>query len=217
MKTQHYLLVIAFVILNSVSAKATEKDYKNKMEKELRGLDEIKGKEEWIKKANAFGQITEVHPDEWLPLYYQSYSYLQAGMVEQDLKKADLQYDLALSYIEKAETIEKSNSEINTLKSWILSMKIPVDPMTRGYEFGMLSNQLLSAAMMQDATNPRPYLLKGITAFYTPEEFGGSKKVAKEVLNESLKKFAVFKPSSPIMPVWGLKDVKEMLIELENE
>ena len=217
MKMTHKILLIAFLAITTISAEATEKTYINEMEKAVKGLEEITGKENWIKKANAFGKISDVYKGEWLPMYYQSYTFLQAGMEEQDLKKADLQYDLALLYIEKAEALEKSNSEISTLKSWILSMKITVDPMTRGYEFGMLSNQLLSAAMMQDATNPRPYFLQGIIALYTPEEFGGSKKAAKKLLNESIEKFAAFKPSSSIMPSWGLKDAKELMNELENE
>ncbi len=216
MKIQQKFRLFIFIGLLTISAKASEKGFNKDMEKELQGLDETKGKENWLQKATVFGNISEVHPGEWLPYYYQSYSYLQAGMLEQDLKKADLQYDVALRNIEKADALEKSNSEILTLKSWILSMKLTVDPMNRGYEYGRKSNQLLGEAMDLDPDNPRPYFLKGISAFYTPEEFGGSKKVAKDLLNESIQKYKSFKPKSSIMPVWGLKEAEELLMEMEK-
>lgn len=216
MKIQHKILLLITLVASTLSAQASEKAFKNEMEKVLQGLEETKGKENWLQKATLFGNISDVHTGEWLPLYYQSYSYLQAGMLEQDLKKADPLYDIALRNIEKAESLEKSNSEILTLKSWILSMKLTVDPMNRGYEYGMKSNQLLGEAMDLDPDNPRPYFLKGISAFYTPEEFGGSKKAAKDLLNESIQKYHAFKPKSSIMPAWGLKEAKELLMEIEK-
>ncbi len=212
----HKILLITTLVISTISAKATERSFIKDMEKALQGLEATKGKDNWLQMAEEFGNISETQPDEWLPYYYQSYSYLQAGMLEQDLKKADLHYDVALRNIEKAEALEKSNSEILTLKSWILSMKLTVDPMNRGYEYGMKSNQLLGEAMDLDPENPRPYFLKGISAFYTPEEFGGSKKVAKDLLNESIQKYTAFKPKSSIMPVWGLNEANELLLEMEK-
>jgi hypothetical protein len=69
----------------------------------------------------------------------------------------------------------------------------------------------METAMQQDATNPRPYLLKGQNLKYTPEQFGGGCKTAKPLLQTAADKFASFKPASDISPNWGMDRVNALL------
>ena len=89
------------------------------------------------------------------------------------------------------------------MKSFINSMKISVDPMTRGQKLGMQSAMLNARAMELDKDNPRAYLLKGSGLMYTPAQYGGGKDKALPVLEEAVAKFKSFKPKSSIMPHWG--------------
>ncbi len=87
-----------------------------------------------------------------------------------------------------------------------------VDPMTRYMEYGRISNEEIEAAIMQDPANPRPYYLKGQMLKYTPEQFGGGCKIAKDQLALALIKFSTFKPLSELHPNWG-KERTQMILE----
>ncbi len=208
-------LIIVLVLLSATCVQATDKSYFQQMEKEVAALQKTQTKDEWLNKVAVFKKIAEGNKEEWLPGYYIAYSFLKAGMEDKNPSDADVYYDQALESIKIIEQLSSANSEISALKSWILSMKISIDPMGRGYALGAEANTLLSAAIVQDANNPRPYLLKGLAALYTPEEYGGSKKIAKELINESINKFTTFHPENSIMPNWGLEKAKKILEELK--
>ena len=70
-------------------------------------------------------------------------------------------------------------------------------------KYGGIANQAIEKAIMLNAENPRAYLQRGISLFYTPEMFGGGKDKAMPVLEMAGKKFAAFKPASSIEPNWG--------------
>ncbi|MBL0340323.1 MAG: hypothetical protein IPP71_04980 [Bacteroidetes bacterium] len=215
MKNFKQILIALMMLTIPVLVNASDKTFIKQMEKEISGMEKISGMDSWLNQAGVFEKISKENSGEWLIFYYESYAYLKAGMEAKENIQADRYYDQSLLILEKAVTLSPANSEISTLKSWIISMKISIDPMARGYELGMQANQLLSAAIIQDATNPRPYLLQGLAAMYTPEEYGGSKKVAADLLNQSIQKFAEFKSASSIMPSWGLDKAKQTLKEVQ--
>ena len=214
MKTVFALITMLILVPAAVSAQ--NKKYESMMQREIKSMDQLKSEQEWVDASSQFATISNENASEWLPSYYQGYTLLKAGMSTNENSKADEYFDKALSALDKSEAISKSNSEISTLRSWILSMKISIDPVSRAYELGMQANTLLSAAIIQDASNPRPYLLQGLAALYTPEEYGGSKKKAAELLKSSIEKFETFKPTSSLMPVWGLEKAKSALEACNN-
>ena len=83
--------------------------------------------------------------------------------------------------------------------------------MQRWKEYGQESSNNMDAAIAQDATNPRPYFLKGLGLKYTPEQFGGGCKTAKPQLQIALDKYATFKPGSDISPNWGKESVENLI------
>ena len=152
---------------------------------------------------NGFERIGNANPKEWLPLYYQSFCEVMIGMMKPENSKKDEYYDKAEAIINKADSVKPDNSEIYVMKSFITSMKISIDPQSRGQKLGMKSGMLLGKAMQLDPENPRVYFLKGQGLLYTPEQFGGGKDKAIPVLEAAVVKFRKFKPSSSIMPNWG--------------
>lgn len=210
------LFVIAFVMF-TVSTHAQEnKKFIGAMEKNLATFKEAKTAEDFTKSANAFERIASAETKEWLPNYYAALSHLLAGMQQTDKIKMDEYYDKAMGLADKSDEISKDNSEIYALKAWITSMKISIDPMTRGQELGMQSGMLTSMAMKLNPENPRPYMLKGMGLMYTPEQFGGGKDKALPVLETAIEKFKNFKPSSSIMPIWGQEQAEKSLEECKK-
>ena len=95
----------------------------------------------------------------------------------------------------------------------IASSRLMADPMSRYMEYGPLSTSYLDESIKFDASNPRPYLLKGQGLRYTPEQFGGGCEAAKPHLNTAMEKFTAFKPASDLHPNWGEFIVKGLLDE----
>ena len=80
-------------------------------------------------------------------------------------------------------------------------------------KFGGESAKYLAQAKAMNPNNPRIYFLQGQSAFYTPEQFGGGKKVALGLFQTSVDKFGSFKPKSELMPTWGKEAAVKMLEE----
>ena len=138
------------------------------------------------------------------------------GLKQTDNLKKDEYFDKAESLIDKADSIQKDNSEIFVVKSFITSLKISVDPQSRGQRLGMKSGMLLGKALQLDPENPRAYFLQGQGLMFTPEQFGGGKDKAIPALETAMKKFAKFKPTSSIMPNWGEVRCKAALEECKK-
>lgn len=210
------LIIILSMIIPVLSIAQDNKKFVTAMEKQIAVLENGKTAEDYQQAANGFERIAGAETKEWLPLYYQAFANLLIGMQQTENTKKDEYFDKAQTLIEKADELAKDNSEIYAMKSWIVSMKISVDPMNRGRELGMESGMLTATAMKLDPENPRPYLLKGQGLMYTPEQFGGGKAKAIPVLEQAVEKYKNFKPSSSIMPHWGEERAKTVLAECKK-
>ncbi|CAN5389353.1 hypothetical protein BH10BAC5_BH10BAC5_10900 [soil metagenome] len=60
-------------------------------------------------------------------------------------------------------------------------------------------------ALKSDPTNPRFYLVKGISLLYMPESFGGGADNSVSMLQTSEKYYGTFKPLNETMPDWGIE------------
>jgi hypothetical protein len=205
--TASFLLMIAI----SIAAIGQSKKFVKTMEKNLASMDTCKTQAAYQKVANSFERIANAEKKEWLPYYYAADAYILIGYMESDKNKMDEYLDKAQVFADKADSIMPGNSEIVTLKAWILSAKIGVAPMQRGASLGPQSGILLEEAIKLDPTNPRPYYLKAMSAMYTPPMFGGGKDKAIPLFEKSIDLYSKFKPSSTIMPDWGGKQAKEGL------
>ncbi|HOZ52560.1 MAG TPA: hypothetical protein PLU17_11915 [Chitinophagaceae bacterium] len=162
--------------------------------------------------ANGFSRIAAAETKEWLPKYYAAYSLIMQALFTKEKETIDPILDRADNYLsEISESV--SNDEVMCLQAFSKSTRIGVDPMNRGMKFGGESAKYLAQAKAMNPNNPRIYFLQGQSAFYTPEQFGGGKKVALGLFQTSVDKFGSFKPKSELMPTWGKEAAVKMLEE----
>src|SRR6185436_18205762 len=147
-------------VLMSVTIHAEDTKYMQAMQKAVTMLDSAKDEAAFQNAYNTFERIGNANPAEWLPLYYQSFSSTMIGLGQKENSKKDEYLDKASTLADKADSLSPNNSEIAVLQSFVNSMKITVDPMTRGQKYGMQSSMLIQKAIKLDPENPRAYFLK---------------------------------------------------------
>jgi hypothetical protein len=80
-------------------------------------------------------------------------------------------------------------------------------------KYGPLAGMQLEKAKSLDPENPRVYMQEGITAYFTPAQWGGDKEKGKQLMETAAAKFETFKPASSIHPNWG-KEANVMFLEM---
>ena len=173
-------------------------------------LQDAKTPESFQTAANGFERIAGAEPKEWLPKYYAAFCYVMQAMTVQDKDKVDGIVDQAEKLLDDATAINK-NDEILCVQSLCQSARIGVNPMTRGMKYGQQSAKLLAQAKEINPNNPRTYYLEAQSKYYTPEAFGGGKKIAKELFEKAVIAYASFKPANDLMPDWGKEQTIQML------
>jgi hypothetical protein len=206
-------LFISFsLMLIGFASFAQSEQYTNAMKGFMSKMGSATSPDAYQVVGNGFERIASAEKGEWLPRYYAAFSYIMQGMMTEDKSKVDGIIDMAEKNIADAQVISQSE-ELLCLAAWCKSARIGVDPMSRGMKYGTEAAQLLEAAKKINPNNPRIYFLQGQSAFYTPEAFGGGKAKAKEIFQKSVELFETFKPTSEMMPNWGVEQAKKMLEE----
>ncbi len=175
----------------------------------LEQMKAAKTPEETAAVAAKFERIGDAEKTQWLPYYYAALIKAQSAFAAKDKDKAA---DEATAILDKAEALEKNNSEILCTRATICYAHMMVDPMTRWMQYGAEATKNLDASIKADATNPRPVILKANSLKNTPEQFGGGCETAKPLAEKAAKLLADFKPASPIHPTWG-KEVVDQILE----
>ena len=183
---------------------AQSEKYTNAMKKNIILLDSAFAKpDNFLSLANTFERIGTSEKTEWLPFYYSAYCRVNYAFMQKDPAGNDPIAEKATVLINTADSLQPNNSEISCVKSMIASVQMLVNPQQRFMQYGAASQKELQKAMQQDPTNPRPYMLKGQSLKYTPEQFGGGCKNAMPQLEIAMEKFTSFKAVSEIYPSWG--------------
>jgi len=183
--------------------------YASTMAATLQSMKDAKSQEDLNAVAARFERIGDAEKTQWLPYYYAS--FIKVRMAMQNKTEADKLADESAALLDKAENLEKNNSEIYCVRSMIATARLIVDPMTRWQTYGPESSRYLEEAKKADPTNPRPYMLQASSLRYTPENFGGGCKTAKPVAQKALSLYTAFKPASEIHPNWGKESVDEII------
>jgi hypothetical protein len=196
-------LVVLLALAGSfVTGFAQSEKYTKAMEKNIALIDSaMRNPAQLTELAATFERIGDAEKTQWLPHYYAAYCHVMGAMMNKE--KGDELADKAEAQLNKAEALQKDNSEIQCIRSMIASAHMMVDPMNRWMQYGQASEEALQKAMKLDAANPRPLMLKGQGLLYTPEQFGGGKAVAKPILADAVAKYKAFKPASSLHPNWG--------------
>lgn len=207
-------LMFSLIFLGSALTAFCQQDsYMQAMETNLSLMDSAASMQDLQTMANNFNRIAGAEPGQWLPHYYSALcedriAFLLAASNPGGI---DAWADKAHADARAADSLHPSSSEVQVLFAMIASARIMVDPQSRGQEYGMMSASYVTKALNLNPDNPRAYLLEGENAFHTPAQWGGGKKKAKPLLEESLKKFASVHPKSEIDPHWGLNLAKSLL------
>jgi hypothetical protein len=198
-------ILFTVMLFTAVSATAQNEKFNNAMQGKLEGYKTAQTAQDFLDLSNAFERIAEAEKNQWLAYYYAAHAQVVYGFTISQSNAAGLDpiADKAEQLINKAEALEKNNSEITCVKSMIAQLRMMVNPMQRWQQYGALSGQLIEEAKQQDPSNPRPYALQSQSLFYTPAQFGGGCATAKPVAEQGMKLLESFKPQSPLHPVWG--------------
>lgn len=198
------ILSIILSIVFSYAVMAQNEKYVNAMKKNIAQLETAIQSGGMPDLANSFERIAEAEKTQWLPYYYASYCTVMNAYMEQDKSKTDGIADKADELIKKAEDLAGGeNSETCVIKSMIASAHMMVDPQSRWQQYGAASSLNITKAKSMDPNNPRPVYLEGQAKFYTPEQFGGGKTLAKPLFEKALEMYDKFKPASELHPAWG--------------
>lgn len=206
------LIVFSMLAFSYVGFAQSEK-YTAAMTSNITLLDSAKSADDLLAASAAFERIGDAEKNQWLPYYYAALAQISYSFVKGDPQNNDALADKTEQLLNKAEALEKNNSEISCLKALVATARMIVNPMQRWQQYGPLIEQALEEAKKQDPTNPRPYALKGDNLKQTPEQFGGGCGTAKPVLEEAVKKYDAFKPASSLHPHWGRQRVESLLAE----
>ncbi|MBT8377980.1 MAG: hypothetical protein KJN64_01980 [Ignavibacteria bacterium] len=210
------LLSLVLIFFAFAGAQTNISKYEKAMKKNLTKINETNDVTSMLNIANSFERIAFAEKDKWLPYYYTSFMYVLAGFADTTAEKTDSYLDKADLFINIADSLQESDSEIYTLKGMIAQARMQVDPMNRWMKYGAESTKNFNTAMKLDTLNPRPEYLKGIGLYYTPKQFGGGPKTAKPLFEKSLEKYNQFQPENDLMPDWG-RDIVEQLLEQINK
>lgn len=210
------LLVAAYSLASAQSSVSNTavSTFESAMLENIARMDTASSPSALISIANNFERIGQVESTKWEPFYYASYCYIATAFTTPDKNKIDVLADKAESLIQKAQAIEKNNSEITTLFAMINSCRIMVDPVSRFQTKGPEVHELIRKATRENQHNPRIYLLQARMQLGTPEAFGGGKSLAKQSAETAIEEFASFRPEKNISPNWGEAQAKSLLAKI---
>ncbi|MEO9020813.1 MAG: hypothetical protein ABI237_08890 [Ginsengibacter sp.] len=197
-------ILMAVLICSAGFTFAQSAKYESAMKSNISQLDSMMAKGSYTELANNFTRIGDAEKTQWLPYYYAAFCYATEAMTGKDNSKKDAIADKAHDQISKAESLlGKENSETDVIKAMIATAQMTVDPQSRYMTYGPAISENIKKAETLDPTNPRPVLLEAENKFFTPEQYGGGKDVAKELFDKAKQLFDNFKPESDIHPSWG--------------
>lgn len=208
------LILSLFALL--AQAQTPNEKFVKAMEKALSGMDTLKTAEQWQTASNQFERIAQKEPKEWLAAYYVAFSQTMIFNMSQDQTKHEALAKKADEYIAKADSLNPNNSEVYVLKNMVSGLYIRLNPMVNGMKYGPVAAMQLEKAKSLDPENPRVYMQEGISAYFTPAQWGGDKEKGKKLMETAAAKFETFKPASSIHPVWG-KKTNAMFLEMANK
>jgi len=206
--------VLFFIVCFASLTFAEDTKYVQAMKNNFMLMDSMRTMEDMTDITNSFLRIAAAEKDKWLPYYYASYMYVLTSFLDTVKSKKDGYLDEAVKHVALADSLSPNESEIYVVKGLICQARLQVDPMNRYMKYGQEMNANFEKAIALDSTNPRPEYLKGLTLYYTPEQFGGGAKAAKPILEISLKKFNEFIPKDELMPKWGKTQLENILKQI---
>ena len=210
-------VVTLFTVTLMLASVAQSSSFEWAMKQNIAKLDTLSTAEGFLNLANNFERIGNAEKSKWQPFYYAAYCYTAMAYLSPDKNMIDPLADKAESILQQADALEKNNSEISCLFAMINSCRILVDPVSRFQTKGREAQMQLAKAKLENADNPRVYLLQARMQLRTPEGLGGGKKAAKESAETAVQKYRDFKPGNSMAPNWGEQQAKSLLDKINAQ
>jgi len=144
-------------------------------------------------------------PEEWAANYYAAFAKVNSTYAIEDAAQKDLLLDEADIYLAKVKELGADKSETFILAAMVANARLAVDGQNRWQKYGAIFSENLEKAKALNADNPRIYYLKGTSLFYTPEMFGGGKKVSLPFFEQAKPLFEKESKASLLVPYWGME------------
>lgn len=176
------------------------------MTEKIAKVEDHKTVDEFTALANDFDRIGTKENNQWLPYYYAAFATIQKGRLLMQSGKTNELDPVAADaekYIVKAETLSPNNAELFILKKMTSGLRMMADPMSRYMSEAPVAQQALAKARELDPNNPRITILQAEDAYFTPEQFGGSKAKGTELFKKAIDQFNTYKPKTALDPKWG--------------
>ncbi len=138
-------------------------------------------------------------------LYYQTfceYKLLEMSTRPGNDYLFDKYYEDAVAHAEQICSLKEMESEGKSLLAAIYMMKIANSSMS-AVTLSPKVHSLLDDAQKSDASNPRPYLIRGIMKHQTPGIFGGSYEDAAKNFSKAIQLFEKLDSVDQLKPHWG--------------
>ena len=197
------ILIAMFFFALVKSTFATDGKYEEAMKKNIDAVYKAQTIEELQASVNTFQRIADAEKTKWEPYYYAGFGSILMATREKEGAKKDAHLDRAMEFIKKCKEIAPEDSEVITLEGFVYTIRVTVDPATRGPQFAGLAMQTYGKAISLNPENPRALSMLAQMQYGTAQFFGSSTAEACGTLDKSLEKFASFKSENPLAPRWG--------------
>lgn len=152
-----------------------------------------------------FERLSQNKQMQWLTHYYIGLADYRLAIFYQSQNKRDQLIKYLDDAIENMHASLKKNEEFadaHGLLSALLGQKIGTDH-SLGMTLGMESMTAMSDAVEYGKSNPRVAMFSAISAYYTPEQYGGSKTRAMQEMNRAVGLFKKENLEDKRLPDWG--------------
>lgn len=200
------MILAGAILLTTLTAGAQGADYKPVLTTTFTAFDTTwSNPQAKVELSNKLSLIAKKYPAEWAPQYYAAYSKVQLAYNDKlDAAKRDAYLDEAEVYRDEVVRIlGKNNDETYVLSALIANGRLSVDGRARWQKYGKIFDENLDNAKELNADNPRIYVLRGISKFYTPKMFGGGAKAAMPYFEKAKGLLAKEAKDDIAPPYWG--------------
>ncbi|MFA6151906.1 MAG: hypothetical protein WC716_11340 [Chitinophagaceae bacterium] len=200
MRKQILMAATAMLLTGSAFAQ----NFTEVLQKTFTAFDTTQDQQKKLEASNKLNLIAKKFDKEWLSSYYAAYAKVGLTYNETDVAKKDAWLDEAETFInESVAVLGKDNDETHVLKAMIANARIGVDPKNRWQKYGKVFDENLDKAKELNPDNPRIYLMRGISKFFTPKMFGGGKKAAMPYFEKTDALFVANPAMDISKPYWG--------------
>ena len=187
------------------------------MVKQKKALNMAQSEQDYQNLAESFERIANAQTDQWHPLYYAAFCYINMSLRNNDTGQKENYLDNAQAQIEKALEIYPDESELYVLQGLLYQARIPVNVVQRKIEYSIKARDALNVAKEYNPENPRIYYLMALNALQTPEIYDAATETACANLNTAAEQFTGYRPQHVLSPTWGGERSAQLQVQYCSE